>query len=178
MQNEPELDQQCLEITREGGSIHADGTRRVPATEITRKGGTLVEWLRGRWSIDNRSHYVRDVALGADGSRIREGVRRSRHAMICEAGASHDAFPSGSLGMRNVVTSAPLRKSRSTVRGPALTSWPRWRDAAIGSASHRCNEHRRVALPKRFWSHRKLHQAGYLETVSVPGRRVGSLDDG
>jgi predicted transposase YbfD/YdcC len=28
---------------------------------------------RGHWSIENRSHYVRDVTLGEDASRIRKG---------------------------------------------------------------------------------------------------------
>jgi hypothetical protein len=41
------------------------------------------------------------------------GVRRSRHAMICEAGASRDAFPSGSLGTRNVVTSSLIGLTKS-----------------------------------------------------------------
>ena len=39
---------------------HADGTR-------------LLTWVRGHWSIENRSHYVRDVTLGEDASRIRKG---------------------------------------------------------------------------------------------------------
>jgi predicted transposase YbfD/YdcC len=33
----------------------------------------LLEWTRGHWSIENRSHYVRDVTLGEDASRIRKG---------------------------------------------------------------------------------------------------------
>ena len=33
----------------------------------------LLEWSRGHWSIENRSHYVRDVSLGEDASRIRKG---------------------------------------------------------------------------------------------------------
>lgn len=35
--------------------------------------GTLLTWARGHWSIENRSHYVRDVTLGEDASRIRKG---------------------------------------------------------------------------------------------------------
>ena len=35
--------------------------------------GTLLRWARGHWSIENRSHYVRDVTLGEDASRIRKG---------------------------------------------------------------------------------------------------------
>lgn len=33
----------------------------------------LLKWARGHWSIENRSHYVRDVTLGEDASRIRKG---------------------------------------------------------------------------------------------------------
>ena len=33
----------------------------------------LLIWARGHWSIENRSHYVRDVTLGEDASRIRKG---------------------------------------------------------------------------------------------------------
>jgi len=33
----------------------------------------VLKWARGHWSIENRSHYVRDVTLGEDASRIRKG---------------------------------------------------------------------------------------------------------
>lgn len=33
----------------------------------------LLKYVRGHWSIENRSHYVRDVTLGEDASRIRKG---------------------------------------------------------------------------------------------------------
>jgi hypothetical protein len=32
----------------------------------------LLRWSRGHWTIENRSHYVRDVSLGEDASRIRK----------------------------------------------------------------------------------------------------------
>ena len=35
--------------------------------------GQLLVWARGHWSIENRSHYVRDVTFGEDASRIRKG---------------------------------------------------------------------------------------------------------
>ena len=34
--------------------------------------GELLTWARGHWSVENRSHYVRDVTLGEDASRIRK----------------------------------------------------------------------------------------------------------
>src|SRR5947208_1867018 len=33
----------------------------------------LLGWARGHWGVENRLHYVRDVTMGEDGSRIRTG---------------------------------------------------------------------------------------------------------
>jgi hypothetical protein len=33
----------------------------------------LLQWVRGHWSIENRTHYVRDVTMGEDASRVRKG---------------------------------------------------------------------------------------------------------
>jgi hypothetical protein len=33
----------------------------------------LLHFVRGHWSIENRTHYVRDVTLGEDASRVRKG---------------------------------------------------------------------------------------------------------
>jgi hypothetical protein len=35
--------------------------------------GPLLEWVRGHWSIEDRSHSVRDVTMGEDASRVRKG---------------------------------------------------------------------------------------------------------
>ncbi|MGZ3347308.1 MAG: ISAs1 family transposase [Caulobacteraceae bacterium] len=43
----------------------------VPRSEADAK--KLLEWSRGHWSIENRSHHVRDVTMGEDASRIRKG---------------------------------------------------------------------------------------------------------
>jgi predicted transposase YbfD/YdcC len=32
----------------------------------------LLSWARGHWSIENRSHHVRDVTMGEDASRVRK----------------------------------------------------------------------------------------------------------
>lgn len=34
---------------------------------------TIAAWVQGHWGIENRLHYVRDVTLGEDASRIRTG---------------------------------------------------------------------------------------------------------
>ena len=42
-------------------------------TESKANAATLLGWWRGHWGIENRSHYVRDVTMGEDASRIRTG---------------------------------------------------------------------------------------------------------
>jgi predicted transposase YbfD/YdcC len=41
------------------------------ACQIRLDAKTLARAVRGHWGIENRDHYVRDVTLGEDGSRIR-----------------------------------------------------------------------------------------------------------
>jgi hypothetical protein len=36
--------------------------------------GVLLGWWRGHWGIENRLHWVRDVTMGEDDSRIRMGA--------------------------------------------------------------------------------------------------------
>lgn len=39
--------------------------------------GRFLELLRGHWGIENGLHYVRDVTLGEDGCRVRQGASGS-----------------------------------------------------------------------------------------------------
>jgi hypothetical protein len=61
------------EVVRDGEVSHEV---RYFITSVPRSradAATLLGWVRGHWSIENRSHYVRDVTLGEDASRIRKG---------------------------------------------------------------------------------------------------------
>ena len=61
------------EVVRDGKTSHET---RYFITSVSRpRAGAprLLVWARGHWSIENRTHYVRDVTFGEDASRIRKG---------------------------------------------------------------------------------------------------------
>jgi hypothetical protein len=65
---------QIQSVVERGGKVSQE--TRYFITSATRQvadAGVLLGCVRGHWSIENRSHYVRDVTLGEDTSRIRKG---------------------------------------------------------------------------------------------------------
>jgi len=65
---------QVESVVRQDGKTSHES--RYFITSVPRKqadAGQLLKWARGHWSIENRSHYVRDVTLGEDASRVRKG---------------------------------------------------------------------------------------------------------
>lgn len=61
------------EVVRDGKITHET---RYFLTSVSRSragAARLLGWARGHWSIENRSHYVRDGTFGEDASRIRKG---------------------------------------------------------------------------------------------------------
>ena len=62
------------EVVRGGKTTH-EVRYFVTSVSRSRAGAAqLLKWARGHWSIENGSHYVRDVSLGEDASRIRKGT--------------------------------------------------------------------------------------------------------
>jgi hypothetical protein len=69
----------------------------VPRSEA--EGESLLDWVRGHWAIENRSHHVRDATLGEDASRIRKGsgpevmaaIRNATIGLLRLSGASNIA---------------------------------------------------------------------------------------
>ena len=65
---------QIESVVEQGGKISNE--TRYFITSVPRALGSashLLAWGRGHWSIENRSHYVRDVTFAEDASRIRKG---------------------------------------------------------------------------------------------------------
>jgi hypothetical protein len=60
-------------VSRNGTTTSETRTFITSAPRSEAGAGKLLEWVRGHWSIENRSHYVRDVTMGEDASRIRKG---------------------------------------------------------------------------------------------------------
>ena len=60
-------------VERDGQTSHETRYFLTSAPRELADAGVLLRWVRGHWSIENRSHYVRDVTLGEDASRIRKG---------------------------------------------------------------------------------------------------------
>jgi hypothetical protein len=70
----------------------------------------LLAWARGHWSVENRSHYVRDVTLGEDASRIRKGSGPEIMAALRNAAISFFRL----TGATNIAET--LRRNASQVR--------------------------------------------------------------
>jgi Transposase DDE domain len=60
-------------VEQDGKTSHETRYFITSAPRELADAGVLLTWARGHWSIENRSHYVRDVTLGEDASRIRKG---------------------------------------------------------------------------------------------------------
>lgn len=61
------------EVVRGGETSHEVRSFITSVARSRAGAGRLLVWARGHWSIENRSHYVRDVTMGEDASRIRKG---------------------------------------------------------------------------------------------------------
>jgi hypothetical protein len=79
----------------------------------------LLSWVRGQWTIENRSHWVRDVTYDEDRSTVRCGsipqvlaalrnaaiglLRRAGHRNIAAAGRHYAARPGEILALLGIV---------------------------------------------------------------------------
>ena len=60
------------EVVKDGKASHEFRSFITSVSRVVADAGQLLKWARGHWSIENRSHYVRDVTMGEDSSRIRQ----------------------------------------------------------------------------------------------------------
>jgi hypothetical protein len=104
------------------GQVHSEVVRDGQAAQETRYFVTSVSrpvagaaelliWARGHWSVENRSHYVRDVTLSEDASRIRKGSGPQVMAAFRNAAIS----VLRTMGVTNIAEA--LRRNASQVGG-------------------------------------------------------------
>ena len=60
------------EVVKDGKTTHETRYFITSVARAVADAGQLLQWARGHWSIENRSHYVRDVTMSEDSSRIRK----------------------------------------------------------------------------------------------------------
>ena len=60
------------EVVKDGKTTHETRYFITSVSRAVADAAQLLKWTRGHWSIENRSHYVRDVTMSEDSSRIRK----------------------------------------------------------------------------------------------------------
>ncbi len=97
------------EVVKDGKTTHETRYFITSASRAVADAGQLLKWTRGHWSIENRSHYVRDVTMSEDSSRIRK--RSGPQVMAALRNATIGLMRS--MGFTNIAES--LRRNASQV---------------------------------------------------------------
>jgi Transposase DDE domain len=99
------------EVVNDGKSTQETRSFITSASRSAADASQLLKWARGHWSIENRSHYVRDVTMGEDSSRIRK--RSGPQVMAAMRNATIGFLRT--IGVANVAEA--LRRNASQVGG-------------------------------------------------------------
>lgn len=99
------------EVVRNGKTTRETRYFITSVSRAVADAGQLLKWARGHWSIENRSHYVRDVTMGEDSSRVR---KRSGPEVMA-------AFRNAAIGLLRTMEvtniAEALRRNASQVSG-------------------------------------------------------------
>ena len=97
------------EVVKDGKTTHETRYFITSVSRVVADAAQLLTWARGHWSIENRSHYVRDVTMSEDSSRIRK--RSGPQVMAALRNATIGFLRT--LGQANIAES--LRRNASQV---------------------------------------------------------------
>ena len=97
------------EVVKDGKTTHETRYFITSVSRAVADAAQLLTWARGHWSIENRSHYVRDVTMSEDSSRIRK--RSGPQVMAALRNATIGFLRT--LGQANIAES--LRRNASQV---------------------------------------------------------------
>ena len=105
------------EVVKDGKTSHEI---RYFITSVSRPvaGGTVTQMGPGHWSVENRSHYVRDVTMGEDASRIRK--RSGPEVMAAFRNATIGLLRT--MGVTNIAEALRRNASRSVDSSPDWAS--------------------------------------------------------
>ena len=98
------------EVVKDGTTSHETRYFITSVARAVADAAQLLTWARGHGSIENRSHYVRDVTMSEDSSRIRK--RSGPQVMAALRNATIGFLRT--LGQANIAES--LRRNASQVR--------------------------------------------------------------
>jgi hypothetical protein len=102
---------QIESVIERDGSVSHETRYFITSVPPERSGARqLLAWARGHWSIENGSHYVRDVTFGEDASRIRTGSGPEIMAALRNAAIGFLRH----TGARNIAET--LRRNGSQIR--------------------------------------------------------------
>ncbi len=99
------------EVVRNGKTTRETRYFITSVSRAVADAGQLLKWARGHWSIENRSHYVRDVTMGEDSSRVRK--RSGPEVMAAFRNAAIGLLRT--MGVTNIAEA--LRRNASQVSG-------------------------------------------------------------
>jgi len=119
----PGLEQICRLVhqSQRRGRWHTEVHDKITSLRPEQAGpADLLHLSRGHWAIENKLHYVRDVTLGEDASRIRRG-----------------AAPQAMAAMRNLVL-ALLHRAGMHNRAAGLRHFAWYQDHAAETLGLRC----------------------------------------
>ena len=96
------------EVVKDGKTTH-EIRSFISVSRAMADAGRLLKWVRGHWSIENRTHHVRDETMGEDQSRI---LKRSGPQVMAAFRNATIGFLR-TMGVNNIAES--LRRNDSKV---------------------------------------------------------------
>jgi predicted transposase YbfD/YdcC len=124
----PGLQQVCRLVhqARRRGRWQIEIDYKITSLPAERVGpAELLRLSRTHWAIDNELHYVRDVTLGQDASRIRSGAAPQAMAAIRNllvAVLQHDGLHNRAAGLRHFTWHLDQAAQALGVSGPPLAA--------------------------------------------------------
>jgi hypothetical protein len=127
----PGLAQICRLVhqSRRAGRWHTEVHYKITSLPPERaRPADLLRWSRAHWAIENELHYVRDVTLGEDASRVRSGAAPQAMAALRNlvvAVLHRDGLGNRAAGLRHFAWHPDLAAQALGLPGPSFAATAR-----------------------------------------------------